>query len=636
MGRPLNQALFLAGCLLLAACGPQRLVQEADRKMALLAYEDAQMLYEQALRHGPDRHASLMAARAASKRNDPVTATAHFQDADDMEALTGLDAYDYGRQMMKLGEYAHAETLLTRAVPGLANKHNAVELIGSCQGFRSFYTDSARWKVEPLPLPGLTTAFSSIPYRNGLLFTGAAADPSGSNDPWNGLTFLDLYFASLLPNGQSGQWVPLPGEVNGPFHEGPAALSSDERTLWFTRNNSEGNKLLKDSAHISNLKLFRATANEAGDWGDVHPFAWNNDQWSVGQPALSADGKTLYYASDMPGGHGGMDLWASTDLGTGWGPPQNLGPTINTGGDELFPTVVGRSLYFSSTGHENMGGLDIFETHPEGPWWSEPQNMGYPVNTSRDDFGFWLDPSGEKGWLSSSRNGTDGLYTLRVQPPAFAVEGRVRNARTGEVLPGALVTILDLTNNTDTTLVTDAEGRFQMDLKPNTSYQATVNQEGMLNQSRPISTKGMARSTTIQANIDMEELPIQRSIVVQDIHYDYDRWDIRPDAALVLDKLAKVIQDNPRLHFELGAHTDCRGGDTYNLVLSDARAKSAVDYLVRHGVDQERLTARGYGETMPLAGCMNGVPCTEEQYQADRRTEIKVLSEEPLSAPSVP
>ncbi|MGV9013988.1 MAG: hypothetical protein ACOH13_15460 [Flavobacteriales bacterium] len=394
----------------LSACGPHRLIQQADHKMALLAYADAQSLYERALKQGPDRHASLGAAEAARKQNLLDAAATHYQEAEALEPLAGDAAYQYGRLLMGLGDFLNAQQLLVRSVPDLPERKVAVDLIGSCQGYRSFYSDSSRYAVSPLLLPGLATAFSPAPYRTGLMFTAATSATGKDRDPWNGLAFLDLYFAALLPGGDLGKWTPVQGTVNGPYHEGPAALSPDGRSLWFTRSNSNGTKLVKDQLHISNLNLYRAQLQANGDWDEAQPFAYNNDSYSVGQPAISPDGKTLYFTSDMPGGLGGKDLWRSQNNGVGWEAPVNMGPTINTAGDEMFPTTVGNSLYFSSTGHTNMGGLDIFETHLEGPWWSEPQNMGYPVNTTRDDLGLWLDSTSTSGYLSSSRGGTDQLF----------------------------------------------------------------------------------------------------------------------------------------------------------------------------------------------------------------------------------
>ncbi|MBK9421057.1 MAG: OmpA family protein [Flavobacteriales bacterium] len=593
--------------------------------MAVLAYADAQSFYERVLAHGPDRHASLGAAEAARKQNLLDAAATHYQEAEALEPLAGDAAYQYGRLLMGLGDFLNAEQLLVRSVPDLPERKVAVDLIGSCQGYRSFYSDSSRYAVSPLLLPGLATAFSPAPYRTGLMFTAATPANGNDLDPWNGLAFLDLYFAALLPGGDLGKWTPVQGTVNGPYHEGPAAISPDGRSLWFTRSNSNGTKLVKDQLHISNLNLYRAQLQANGDWDEAQPFAYNNDSYSVGQPALSPDGKTLYFTSDMPGGLGGKDLWRSRNNGIGWEPPVNMGPTINTAGDEMFPTTVGNSLYFSSTGHTNMGGLDIFETHLEGPWWSEPQNMGYPVNTTRDDLGLWLDSTSTSGYFSSSRSGTDQLYSLKVQPPLFFAEGKVTNARTGEPLPGVLLTMHDLDKGTDTTFTSGADGRFHIAMAPNTDHRLMADREGMLSQSRPLSTKGLGLSTTVQANIQMEPIPMAQPIIVADIFYDYDKWDIRPDAAVELDKVAVIFTDNPKFYFELGSHTDSRGGDTYNLVLSDARAKSAVDYLVRHGVDPDHITAKGYGETIPVNGCVNNVPCTEVQHQANRRTEFKVV-----------
>ncbi|MGV9013987.1 MAG: OmpA family protein [Flavobacteriales bacterium] len=214
-----------------------------------------------------------------------------------------------------------------------------------------------------------------------------------------------------------------------------------------------------------------------------------------------------------------------------------------------------------------------------------------------------------------------------MAPPLFFAEGTVTNARTGEPLPGVMLTMRDLDKGTDTTLITGSDGRFHIALAPNTDHRLMADREGMLSQSRPLSTKGLGLTTTVQANIQMEPIPMAQPIIVADIFYDYDKWDIRPDAAFELDKVAVIFKDNPKFYFELGSHTDSRGGDTYNLVLSDARAKSAVEYLVRHGVEPDHIAAKGYGETMPVNGCVNNVPCTEVQHQANRRTEFKVVEQ---------
>lgn len=610
---------------LLSSCAGYH-VRQGDQAMSLLAYNKAESHFNKALKGKADHALLVRAAMAAFKQNKVDQAAEHFAAAEQIAPLNGHDAYTYGRILMTKGQYEQAEAMLHRAWEWSPDNRDIAELIGACQGYLSFYTDSSRYGVHALPFTGLSSAYSPIPYGNGLLFTGILQASAGNRDPWSGQSFADLFTLELDEDGTPGNPVPLKGLVNGSYHEGPAVVSADGQTLYFTRSNYYGKKLYKDQQNVSNLKLFRAKLQPNGEWGEISEFAYNSDEYSIGHPALSADGKTLYFTSDMPGGHGGKDLWSCTDLGTGWGAPENMGPTINTSGDEMFPTVVGDAFYFSSTAHENMGGLDIFETHMEGGYWSEPRNMGYPVNSTHDDFGLWLDGSGTKGFLSSSRSGTDWIYRVEMYPPTFDVEGTVLHAGTGQPIPNAKVTLQNIADLMHLEVYTDANGRYHFDLDANRAYIIRAQAEGVLNQSTMLGTVGMGISTTLRADLRLYPMELGKPIVVPNIYYDYDKWDIRPDAARELDKLAQVFLDNPGLVFELSSHTDSRGSDLYNLVLSDARARSAVDYLIRRGVPQDNLIARGYGESMLVNECGNGVVCPEEKHQANRRTEFKVVS----------
>ena len=617
--------IMAVGVVLFSSCANYH-VRKGEQAMDMLSYTKAEKHFEKALKQKQDRSLLLRAAETEAKQNKVEEAVVHYAAADKVAPLTGDDAFQYGKLLMGLGKYGQAEPFLIRALEERPERRDAAELIGACQGFRSFYDDSSRYVVTLLPMQGVATAYSAIPFAGGLLFAAQREGAMGKRDPWTGLSFTDLYQVNLASDGLPDSPTLLMGAVNGPYHEGSAAVSPDGRTLYFTRSNYYGRKLLKDKDNMSNLKLFRATLGENGEWGNISEFGYNSDGYSVGHPALSKDGKTLYFTSDMPGGLGGKDLWYTSDIGMGWGTPVNMGPIINTSGDEMFPSVVGDALYFSSTGHNNMGGLDIFETHREGEYWSEPQNMGYPVNSTRDDFGLWLDSTGTKGFLSSSRSGTDQIHALSIHPPVFAVEGIITNVKTGEAIPGAMVTLRNLSTKAETMVTADADGRFHFDLEPNTPYVIVADADDMLSQSTSVSTVGLGLTTTLRADLQLEPLIVDKPMAVPNIYYDYDKWDIRPDAAVELNKLARIFLDNPTITFELSSHTDSRGGDMYNLVLSDARAKSAVDYLERQGVPAERLVAKGYGETMLVNGCSNGVKCTEEEHQANRRTEFKVLS----------
>lgn len=260
----------------------------------------------------------------------------------------------------------------------------------------------------------IRNVFSATPYKQGLLVVGEQDAPLATTNPWNGMSYLDLYYSEKKTIVTWLEAQPVPGKVNGTYHEGPVAISADGKTMYFTRSHYTDRKLAKDEDDVSHLMLFRATLNGEAEWDDVRAFAYNGLDFSTGHPALSADGRTLYFASDRPGGHGGTDLWMSSDNGTGWTEPVNLGPTVNTPGNELFPTINGNTLYFASTAHENMGGLDIFSTTLQHERWTEPENLGYPMNTVHDDFAFVMEEGGNSGYLSSDRSGNDRIHAFTL------------------------------------------------------------------------------------------------------------------------------------------------------------------------------------------------------------------------------
>lgn len=627
---PKHLTIALAAGTLLASCASYH-ARKGDEAYALLAYAKADQQYDKALAHRTDRAMTLRAAESCRKQNQIDEAAEHYQAAENMAPLNGDDAFHYGQILMAQGLWEPAEARFLTVLAERPEDHAALDLLGSCQGYRTFYKDSTQFTISELPVPGVTSAFSAVPYKKGLLFTGERSVGKRKANPWNGMSFLDLYYTEKRTLANWTEAEPIKGDVDGPFHEGPAVFSSDGKNLYFTRSNYYTRKLHKDERNVSHLKLFRAQLNEKGEWGDIREFGYNSEDYSVGHPALSADGRTLYFVSDMPGGSGGTDIWQCVDMGTGWGVPTNLGPTVNTSGNEMFPTVNGDALYFSSTAHDNMGGLDIFETHKQNDHWSEPKNLGYPLNTTHDDFSLVLDSTSSGGYLSSNRTGTDRIHVLLVNEPLFMLDGTAMSDLDGEFLPNASVTLTELNNHSDTTFITGRDGKFTFKLKPNAQYNVRVEHADMLTSTGTISTSGLSTSTTLHMDAKLQPLVVGQAIALPMIYYDYDKWDIRTDAAIELDKLAKVFMDNPQLSFELSSHTDSRGGDTYNLVLSDARANAAVDYLIRKGVDAQRVTAKGYGESMLVNACSNGVKCTEEAHQQNRRTEFKVTSVKELA-----
>lgn len=614
--------LFLAAGL--SACSQQRLAN-ADRAYDRMAYAKASQGYERYLDREVERDVALRAADSYRRQNECARSEHWYAVADSIAPLNADQRFELATMRMRLGMTEKAGTDLLMVLHERPEDQAAMDLYASCQGYKSFYADTTHFTVAQLPIPGADGLFSAMPYRNGLLVVSDHRTAAGGPDPWSGGSFLDICYTERRTLANWSVPEPIPGKVNGAYHEGPMALSPNGRTLYFTRSNYYKVKLRKNDRDVSHLMLFRADLDSNGNWGNIRAFAYNDDDHSIGHPALSADGRTLYFASDMQGSLGGSDIWKCIDTGRGWGPPENLGPTVNTPGNELFPTVNGQTLYFSSTAHENMGGLDIFSTHPEGDGWSEPRNMGYPLNTAHDDMGLMLTPDERAGYLSSDRSGADRIHYFVVNEPVLFVEGTITDDSTSAFLPMAEVTLTDLTTLQDTSTLTGHDGAFRFPLEPGTEYRLRVTGADRIAVSTTISTHGLVNNTTFREDFALAPITVGDHINVANIYYDYDEWDIRPDAAVELDRLVKLLRDNPAITFELGSHTDSRGGDLYNLVLSDARANSAVNYLIQHGVDPDRIKAQGYGEGSLINGCGNGINCPEEEHQANRRTEFKVL-----------
>ncbi|MBK9177504.1 MAG: OmpA family protein [Flavobacteriales bacterium] len=326
----------------------------------------------------------------------------------------------------------------------------------------------------------------------------------------------------------------------------------------------------------------------------------------------------------MPGGQGGTDIYVCERTSEGWSLPRNLGPGINTAANEMFPVLFGDTMYFASNGHRTLGGLDIFRTVWTDVEWSRPENLNYPINTPFDDFALFPLVGGREGYLSSNRGGADGIYRFTANEPTLLLNISVFDEADGSPLAGAEVRLLEPTNPNPLSLFTNDDGKVTFPLTVEKLYEVLASKDGAFTESRTVSTKGQRISRPYSEEFRMKQVVVDKPIVIENIYYDYDRWDIRPDAALELDRIARLFIDNPNLSFELGSHTDSRASDTYNLVLSDARANSAVDYLVRKGVPADRITARGYGERKLVNHCSDEVECDEEGHQANRRTEFKV------------
>ncbi len=509
-------------------------------------------------------------------------------------------------------------------------------------------TDSAKiWLENPSKHQlrneqGVNTAraeFSLLPTSGGAIFVGEPDTFLGRTSGMTGQAYLRVYSASRHEDGTLSYPDIMTTTFNqSSYHIGPVAADKEEETLYVTRTyaGNSAEKIKVEGQYWKEQNLELKVFKKVGENWIEEDFPYNNvKEYSVGHAALSNDNKVLYFASDMPGGVGGVDIWYCEIGADGnWGRPQNAGTAINTFGDEMFPSVYADTLYFSSTGHPGMGGLDIFKATGAKSSFHTPVNLGFPVNSPSDDFAFVMledNEDGSKGYLSSNRIGgigSDDIYSFTYQKPKISIQlaSTVRDKKTNELLSDATVSLFNQNGQLLIRNNTGSDGVVTFDLEKGQRLELQGEKMGYMSETLFVEPVIAKSDTLVQVTLLLQSVQkVGEKFVLEDIYYDFDKYDIRPDAALILDKLVATLRDNPSLKIELSSHTDSRGSDRYNMILSQKRAQAAVDYIVSRGIARDRMMAKGYGESRLVNKCGNGVKCTVAEHQANRRTEIEIL-----------
>lgn len=519
--------------------------------------------------------------------------------------------------------------------------------IRSCELALEWLRSPDAYRVEELKdLNSRESDFSPAYARDdfGVVYFTSSRDDADGNKTHGatGQGFTDIFESRI---DKKSKWsTPVPVQViNSEFEEGTPFLTNNYRELYFTR--CEADKRQKKGCVIM---FSRWSGNE---WNKPDKLDLLPDSLVAAHPALSPDGLNLYFVSDKEGGYGQKDIYVSTRIERdgNWSAPVNLGPDINTGGNEVFPFVRSDgTLYFASDGHIGMGGLDIYKAapQPDGSW--VVQNMRAPVNSSSDDFGIAFEDSNERGIFSSSRKGrgNDDLYYFEMPPLQFSVTGLVKDEKTGTPVSAATVQLI-ASDGSNLQAETGNSGDFRFTLKPDVDYIFLASKQGYLNGKEKETTKGQEKSREFMVTILLTA--IDKPIELPNIFYDFGKWDLRPESMVSLDKLVETLNDNPNVTIELMSHTDSRDTEEYNLDLSQKRAQSVVQYLIEKGIESDRLSAKGYGESNPkivdedLSGqypfLKAGASLTEQYinsldneeqkeiaHQINRRTEFRVLS----------
>jgi len=464
--------------------------------------------------------------------------------------------------------------------------------------------------------------------HNGMLYFVSSRNKSRKKHAMTGQPVLDVFVAENVA-GTFKNEKEVEGSINSNFNEGTVAITNDGKTIYFTRNNlGDGRKYEANSEGIGQLRLYRASL-VSGRWRDVEPLEFTEDEFSYSHPALSPDNKYLYFSSDMPGGYGQSDIYKVEILKEGFGEPVNLGPSINTPGRESFPFLDDENrLFFSSDGHLGLGGLDVFYVTLNSPE-SAPTNLGKPVNTKADDFAFSYYSAKKSGYVSSNRDGlgiVDNIYQVDLIQPLdeTLLLVAVTDAETGKPIVGAEVLIYDEDKNEVKKGKTKGDGVAQLLVISNMKYDVQANMSGYESASTTIEAVGDEMPVDLALS-PIEELLANRRVVLDQIYFDFDKSEIKPTAALELDKLIETLKKYDDIRIKVESHTDRRGTVTYNLTLSERRAKSTVDYMISQGIDASRLEFEGLGKSQPLVDC--GSKCTEDEHRKNRRSEFIIIEE---------
>ncbi len=649
------------------------------------------------------------------------------------EFRTADDIYSYASVLMMNKKYEESQKWMLE-FNKLNEKDTRGKLWANNIGFyEKLQQDKGRFKIESLNINTRQEDLGTAYYKDKVVFASTRQPLKMIKREWNWneLPFLDLYVGEVDTNLQFISYEKFHKGINKKYHEGPASFSADGNYMAFTRNNYEGESV----EGIVKLKLFTSEYKDE-KWQKPVPLHFNNDEYSVGHASLTQNADTMYFASDMPGGFGGVDLYRTYRKADGtWTDPVNLGETINTEGNEMFPFVhPDGMLFYSSNGLLGLGGLDIFVAQITPTGFGKPENIGVPVNSSYDDFAFILDKQQKSGYFSSNRfegEGDDDIYLFRLLKPfrfgkllrgkamdqdsnilakvkvnlydeqgkvigttvtyedgkyeweieqdkLYSLDGKkvqytdghntadshtdeyivyadlilakkpkfslyfvVTDARSDVPLEGVKVKITNYIENTSEEIITNENGDFFRELKgkklnDSLSYEFALEKDGYISETHSWQ-KVLYREGQYNVHEDLdftldiveEGMDLGKILNINPIYFDYNKSNIRPDAAIELDKIVKVMNDNPNMAIELGSHTDCRGSKSYNMTLSDKRAKSSAQYIKERIINPDRIQGKGYGESKLINHCecegAKKVPCTEKEHQLNRRTEFKII-----------
>jgi outer membrane protein OmpA-like peptidoglycan-associated protein len=637
----------------------------ADKKYERFAYVDAIKTYERIAEKGYKSAELFERLGNAHYFNSNFEKAAQYYG--ELFAMGGeIDAeyyYRYAQSLKATKQYDKATQMMDTFSQKVA-EDNRSKIYAANKNFMDVIkTNSGRYKIEDAGVNSKYSDYGSAMVGSQLVF--ASARDTGNFGKkihtWTGQYFTNLYASEVKadPKKETDSLGPVQKfakKMNTKFNDATSpAFSKDGKTVYFTRNNFQDNKRGKNGGGVTYVKIYKAQLvkkknadskegqekPEDFEWSDVSSVSFNSDNYSTAHPSLSADGKTMYFASDMEGTRGQSDIYKVAIKEDGsFGTPENLGDVINTPGKETFPVITDEDeLYFATDGHPGLGGLDLFmaRQNVDGTW-KAPINLGEPANSPKDDFAYLIDTKTRKGFLSSNRDGGQGyddiykfLETRKLICEQF-LSGIVTDLETGAILPGAKVTLFDEKFNKIAEVIADDKGYYEFEVECDTTYYVRAEKEEYETKEQKIKISKENGKTDLPIQLERKVKPVTigddlaKAFGIKEIYFDLDKWNIRPDAALELEKILDVLKQYPSMKLDIRSHTDSRASHKYNEKLSDRRAKSTIAWLIKNGVAADRLDGRGYGETQLVNHCADGVKCSEEEHQLNRRSQFIITA----------
>jgi outer membrane protein OmpA-like peptidoglycan-associated protein len=633
-----KQILVLLTCLVLPVLIFSQSLYKAQKMMDKYNYSAAIEILKKAKDKQKSHDEALtMLAECYRLQHDVLSAKSTYAQVVLLKDAKPEAFYYYAQALQASGNYTKAREMFQKYSEKNPSDPKGSLFVAHCDSVLG------PWKArtpeyEVKIVKGINSAqseFGPAIYDGELIFVSDNIKNPGEGKKygWTGHGYLNIMRAQ--PEKAGDFWGNLGAsnefsEFNQKYHDGPAAFSFDGNSIYFTRSFEDKAKRI-GIYKTELLKIFYSTKTN-GVWGEIKPFYLNNTEYSVGHPALSVDGQTLYFVSDMPGGQGGTDIWMCKRENNEWGPAVNLGPNVNTRENEMFPSISNDgALFFASDGLPGYGALDIFKTRNENGIWLTPENLFAPVNGSFDDFAIAFQPDEKGGFFSTNRPegvGSDDIFAFRIaQPATYLISGFVKDRTTMQPVAGATVFLFNQATGSVKVLRTNSLGMYQSLIDKPANFAIKAMAANYIADCSPLLSEAIKPdgTATMVRDLLLDKLIVNKTFKIDNIYYNFDKYNIRDDAKPELDKLVSIMNEN-EINVEIGSHTDCRGSFEYNDKLSQKRAESVVKYIISAGIDENRITAKGYGERQLVNKCADNVPCTPEEHQANRRTEFKITS----------